>query len=84
MALIDADRQDAARRWARRAFGELSQTASVDHDQVKAAVDAVDDWCEANQASFLAALPLGFKNGSTAAQKALLLAFVVMKRAGVI
>lgn len=47
-----------------------------------AAVSAVDDWATANAAAFNAALPQPFRGSATAQQKALLLAFVTMKRTG--
>ena len=47
---------------------------------VKAAVDAVDDWVVANAASYNSALPTAFKNNATAAQKARLLTYVVERR----
>lgn len=52
--------------------------------QLDAAVAAVDAWCDANQASFVAAIPQPIRTASNAQQKALLLAYTVMKRAGVI
>jgi hypothetical protein len=44
------------------------------------AVGAADDWVEANQASFNAALPAAARNGLTTRQKAMLLMFVVRRR----
>lgn len=49
-----------------------------------AAVGAVDDWADANAASYNAALPLPFRTTATAAQKSILLAYVAMKRTGVL
>lgn len=46
---------------------------------VQAAVAAADDWRDANAASFNAALPATFRANATAGQKALLLAYVVMR-----
>jgi hypothetical protein len=51
---------------------------------IKAAVDAVDDWAEANATSFNNALPVPFRTTATAAQKALILAYVCMRRAGIL
>lgn len=51
---------------------------------IKATVDAVDDWAEANAASFNAALPQPFRGGASASQKALILAYVCMRRAGIL
>lgn len=47
---------------------------------LRAAVDAVDDWVDSNASSFNAALPEPAKSVMTAAQKAELLLFVVKRR----
>lgn len=49
-----------------------------------AAVAAVDTWATANASSYNTALPDPFKTSANAAQKNILLAYVCMKRAGVI
>lgn len=49
-----------------------------------AAVSAVDAWATTNAASYNTALPDPFKTSASAAQKNLLLAYVCMRRAGVI
>jgi hypothetical protein len=51
---------------------------------VLAAVAAVDDWAEANAAAYNSALPVPFRTTATAPQKALLLAYVCMRRAGIL
>jgi len=51
---------------------------------VKAAIDAVDDWAETNAASYNSALPQPFRATATSSQKALVLAFVCMRRAGIL
>ena len=47
---------------------------------IQAAVDAVDDWLEANRASFNAALPEPAKKGLLLKQKNKLLLLVINKR----
>lgn len=47
---------------------------------LRAAVDAADSWAQSNAASFNSALPATARNNLTASQKALLLAYVIMKR----
>lgn len=84
MALTDAERLEGARSWARKMFVEAGATANFNLDDLKAAFAAVDTWADANQGSYVAALPAPFKTNSNAAQKALLLAFVAMKRGKVI
>ena len=49
---------------------------------IRAALVAADAWATANAASFNTALPLPFRTAASASQKALLLAFVCMRRAG--
>lgn len=47
---------------------------------LRAAVNAADDWADTNASSFNTALPTAFKNNATAKQKARLLVWVVEKR----
>lgn len=51
---------------------------------LSAAVTNIDAWLTANQAAAVAQLPEPFKSTSTGQQKLLLLAYVCLKRAGVI
>lgn len=82
--LPDADRQEVARTWVRKIFVELAGTANMSHADIKAAVDATDQWADDNATAFNAALPLPFRSTATTAQKTLLLAYVILKRAGII
>ena len=59
---------------AREEFGIISK------DEIRAALDAIDDWVSTNQASFNSALPLPARTVLTTQQKARLLSFVVDKR----
>jgi hypothetical protein len=47
---------------------------------IQAAVNAADDWADSNATSYNSALPTAFRTNATAAQKALLLAVVVLAR----
>lgn len=49
---------------------------------ILAAVSAADDWIDSNAASFNAALPQPFRGNASAGQKALLIAYLCMRRAG--
>lgn len=49
---------------------------------VRAAIAAVDQWCTDNAASFNTALPQPFRGAATQAQKAAILAYVALRRAG--
>ncbi|MEV0584092.1 hypothetical protein [Nonomuraea sp. NPDC050310] len=46
------------------------------------AVAAVDDWIDANQASFNQSLPTPFRTGATTVQKAALFGYVLWRRIG--
>ena len=48
--------------------------------ELKAAVDAADQWVSDNQASFNTALPTEFKTSGTAEQKAMLLMYIITRR----
>lgn len=69
------------------ATAELQRTAdcpgSVTKADLRAAIDAVDDWVDGNAAAFNAAIPQPARGVLTARQKAGLLLFVVTKRFGV-
>lgn len=58
------------------------EAIGVTKPQLRAAVDAVDDWLEANAASLNSAIPQPARGNLTTAQKARMLAFVAMKRYG--
>ena len=55
---------------------------SISKADLRAAVNAVDDWVEANAAAFNTALPQPFRGAATAEQKAALLSYVALKRFG--
>ncbi len=56
------------------ALGAVTQT------ELRAAIDAADDWVDSNTASFNTALPAAAKAELTVKQKAELLMFVVARR----
>lgn len=66
------------RFWSQR----LEAVSGLTKTDLQAAVNAADDWADANAASFNSALPTTFRNNATSAQKALLLAVVVLARYG--
>lgn len=79
MAVLDAT---ARSRTAAQYQRDLRSDAGFTKPQLVAALAAADDWAEANTANYVTALPTGFRNNSTAAQKAELLAYVLMRRVG--
>lgn len=51
---------------------------------LRAALDATDDWIDANTAAFNTALPQPFRGSATATQKTLLFCYVAMRRRGLL
>jgi hypothetical protein len=79
-ALSTTIRQQIWRGLMRYWSTQLSTLTGMTKTDIQAAVNAADDWADANAASYNTALPTAFKNNATAAQKALLLAMVVLAR----
>lgn len=74
---------DRARAWInvmKILSSELDVGDSTVRNAILVAVDDVDDWIDANQASYITALPEPFKTWSTTRQKAAVLAFVLHER----
>lgn len=68
-------------RVAAQMMREFATGAPLKAD-LASAVAATDDWVEANQAAWIAALPAAYRTSSTATQKIMLFAYVLMRRAG--
>lgn len=79
-ALPDVDR-NRVWRWFMRRNTEACGFTKTD---LRSAVDATDQWIDANAASFNTALPQPFRGQATTAQKTLLLCWVAMRRAGIL
>ncbi len=77
--LSDADRVD---EWAGFMSDASSRFELIDltKQDLREAVNAVDDWIDANAAAFNQALPVAARTSLTAAQKAELLMRVVRRR----
>jgi hypothetical protein len=79
--LSDTDRAKIWRGLMRYSpFGSVPNVVKTD---LRAAVNAADDWVDTNSASFNTALPTAFRNNANATQKSLLLVAVVLMRQGV-
>lgn len=52
--------------------------------ELRAAVNAADDWADANAAAFNTAIPQPARSGMTTKHKTLLLSYVILKRAGLL
>lgn len=78
------DRREAARDFARKIFVETNQTARFNLDQLRDAVVAIDDFLDANAAAVNGAFPVEFRTVATPAEKAGIVAFCAMRRAGLL
>lgn len=63
-----------------RAWSAGHEAVSITKPELRAAVDAIDNWVDANAASFNTAIPQPARGALTARQKALLLEYVVRRR----
>lgn len=75
-ALSTAERIEV---WAQM-MREATATLDLTKAELRAAVDAVDDWADANAASFNTAIPQPARSALKAKQKAALLMYVVARR----
>ena len=92
MAQTAQQKADVARELARRLYA--TATANLNHDNLVAAVSAIDNAMDALppalgqsltvKQNLIAARPEPFKSNSTAQQKALVLMLWVMKETGII
>lgn len=76
-ALSNGDRVTIHAQWLRDNKTTLGAVTKAD---LKAAVDAIDDWVESNASAFNTAIPQPARGQLTAAQKAHLLMVVVERR----
>ena len=79
MTLTTEQRHDL---WAElmRELSRQRASISLTKPELRAAVDAVDAWVEANAASYNSAIPQPARGALSAQQKAQLLMYVVTKR----
>lgn len=71
--------RDIMGRWSRDA-----EPAVINKPQLREVITAIDDWIDANAASFNTALPQPQRGLLSARQKAMLLTVVVARRFGVL
>lgn len=79
MALDLVSRARTLAQWMRENTLPVSGLTKPD---LTAALAAIDDWIDANQASFNTALPQPFRGTATADLKALLFCYVLLRRVG--
>lgn len=80
VALPDLDRERIWRWFMRR----NTDPCAFSKADLRAAINAVDVWIDANASSFNTALPQPFRGAATADQKTLILCWVAMRRAGIL
>ena len=59
---------------------ENAETVSITKADLRAAINAADDWANSNAAAYNTALPQPARGALTAAQKARILSYVIFKR----
>lgn len=78
--LSNADRLAIWAEFMRLAENISNGAGALTKAQLRAAVDAVDDWVDTNAAAFNTAIPLPARTSLTARQKASLLVYVTRRR----
>lgn len=77
--LTDPDRIDVWADWMRE-ISAAHEPCSITKPELRAAVNALDQWLSDNAASANAAIPLPARTSLTTAQKARLMMLVIRKR----
>lgn len=77
--LIEDDRRGVWKKFIRDNDEVLGNVTKAD---LRAAVDAIDSWLEANAVAMNQAIPVGVRGNLTVGQKARLFAYVMLKRWG--
>lgn len=85
MAALDATNRARVLAQAMRTLPvALRPWPAVSKPDLAAALAATDDWIDANQAAFNAALPQPARGALSTAQKTFLFCYVAMRRAGLL
>jgi phage repressor protein C with HTH and peptisase S24 domain len=82
MAVLGSAALAGIARKIQRAWSDTRESTAFTKAQLAAAVAAADQWADDNAAAYNTALPAAFRNNATAAQKSLLLVYVIARRAG--
>lgn len=82
MALLDATSRQRVWAQAMRDIPRDVGLPEITKQELKAAMDAMDDWIEAQQLTFNLALPQPFRAAATGRQKSVLFMMVLARRAG--
>lgn len=78
------DAEGRRRTWAQLMRSADLGSVSITKADLRAAVDATDDWIEANSASYNQALPQPARSSLTADQKTLVFVYVALRRRGLL
>lgn len=85
MALLDStDRADCASKFTNAFFVGLARTADLDTTEVRTLVNDLDAWLDANQNAANQSITAAVRNKASTATKFAALAYVALKRSGVI
>jgi hypothetical protein len=80
--LSEADRAALHAEFMRAAQNILA--LGITKAELRAALNAADDWADANASAFNIAIPQPARNAMTVKQKTLLLSYVILKRANLL
>ncbi len=77
--MADTERLDV---WAkyRRSLSRIAESLGLSKIELRDAVNATDEWVDANASSYNSALPIEARTNMTVMQKAKLLLFIVDRR----
>jgi hypothetical protein len=77
MAVLTDPERQAIRNYVMRRWG-----VAITKADLRAAIDATDDWINSNAAAYNSALPAAAQAGLSATEKTVLFCVVALKRAG--
>lgn len=80
MAVLDATTRAAVHAELMRRISNERQSCAITKSDLRAAVDAMDDFLNTNQTAINNAFPTAARTGLTTAQKALVLMYVIDQR----
>lgn len=82
MAVLDEAARAAIWADTMSTLGRERESVGISKTELRAAVDAIDNFLEANANAINNAFPTAARNGLTVSQKARLVAYVMLKRWG--
>lgn len=82
MAVMPDGDRAACSTALQRFFSQTASAVSITKPELRAAINAADDWADANAGAYNSAIPQPARSALTSDQKALVLAYVALRRAG--